>query len=165
MSETKNKVEITAILDTAIQQKASDIHLRVGKPPTLRINGQLRELKTIPFSPEMMVAAMKSITPEPSQVEVAERTKLGSDFAKEYGGARFRVSLFRERGQLAMVLRRLPNTILTPQQIGFPQEVLPLLNRPRGLFLVTGPTESLTIRCYRRSLDLKPRNWMLPKHA
>lgn len=161
MSTGSPKVEITAILDTAIQQGASDIHLRVGKPPTLRIHGQLRELKTMAFTPEMMVSAMRGIAPETAQQEVSEKGKLGSDFAREYGGARFRCSLFRERGQLGMVLRRLPSTILTPEQIGFPSEVLALLNRPRGLFLVTGPTgsgKSTTLACFVDYLQRQVKN-------
>lgn len=151
MSQDQEKIEITAILDTAIKEGASDVHLRVGKPPTLRIHGRLRELKTKPFTSGMMVSAMRSISPETAQVEVSDKHKLGADFAKQYGDARFRISLFRERNELALVLRRLPNRILKPDEIGFPREVLPLINRPRGLFLVTGPTgsgKSTTLACF-----------------
>jgi twitching motility protein PilT len=84
---------------------------------------------------------MKSITPEKNQAEVAEVG--GTDFGFAYGtAARFRVSVFRQRGAITMVLRLIPNKLLTFEQIGIPPICRELVRRPRGLFLVTGPTGS-----------------------
>ncbi|NJR42608.1 MAG: Flp pilus assembly complex ATPase component TadA, partial [Akkermansiaceae bacterium] len=87
------------------------------------------------------VALMKSIAPERSQRELAE--KGSADFGFAFGDlARFRVSIFKQRGNVAMVLRQIPNNMLTPQQLGLPEVCVKLVLRPRGLFLVTGPTGS-----------------------
>lgn len=134
-------IQIDRLLETAIKQKASDLHLTVGKPPTLRMKGRLIELRTKVLEPSDTVAMMKSIAPERAEIEVQE--KGGSDFAFAYGDqARFRVSVFRQKQTIALVLRRIPSTLLTFEQIGLPKIVTELVRRPRGLFLVTGPTGS-----------------------
>jgi len=134
--------QLDQVLRTAIKHSASDVHLRVGKPPTLRVNGDFMELKTVTLTDELMVKAMRQISPDTAQIDVADKEKYGADFAIAVDGVRFRVSLFREQGGLGLVLRRLPSKILTPEQVGFPRRVLDLARRPRGLFLVTGPTGS-----------------------
>jgi twitching motility protein PilT len=84
---------------------------------------------------------MKSITPERNQQELQE--KGGTDFGFAFGDkARFRVAVFKQRGQIGMVLRRVPNEFLTFEQLGLPPIIADLITRPRGLFLVTGPTGS-----------------------
>lgn len=134
--------QLDQVLRTAIAKSASDIHLRIGKPPTLRLDGDFVELQTVTMTPELMVQAMKQIAPDSAQINVADNNKLGADFATSIGDVRFRVSLFRDQGGLGMVFRRLPSKILTPEQVGFPPRVLELAKRQRGLFLVTGPTGS-----------------------
>ncbi len=134
-------IHIDRLLDTVVKQKASDLHLTVGKPPTLRMRGRLVELKTKVLEPADTMALMKSITPERSQNELQEEG--GSDFGFAYGdAARFRVSVFKVKGNVAVVLRQIPNQLLTFEQIGLPTIVQELCRRPRGLFLVTGPTGS-----------------------
>ncbi len=134
-------IHIDRLLDTVVKQKASDLHLTVGKPPTLRMRGRLVELKTKVLEPADTMALMKSITPERSQNELQEEG--GSDFGFAYGdAARFRVSVFKVKGNVAVVLRQIPNQLLTFEQIGLPKIVQELCRRPRGLFLVTGPTGS-----------------------
>jgi twitching motility protein PilT len=84
---------------------------------------------------------MKSIAPERSQNELQEVG--GSDFGFAYGTeARFRVSVFRQKGHVGLVLRRIPSQLLSFEQIGLPHMTAELCRRPRGLFLVTGPTGS-----------------------
>jgi len=103
--------------------------------------GHLRELKTKVLEPDDCVALMKSITPERAQQELQEVG--GCDFGFAYGEkARFRVAIFRQRGHLALVLRQIPNELLSLDQIGLPAICRDLIRRPRGLFLVTGPTGS-----------------------
>jgi twitching motility protein PilT len=84
---------------------------------------------------------MKSIAPDRCQQELQEVG--GSDFGFAFGDlARFRVSIFKQRGNVAMVLRQIPNEMLTLEQLGLPDIIEKLCMRPRGLFLVTGPTGS-----------------------
>lgn len=134
-------IQIDRLLETSVRRGASDLHLAVGKPPTLRLHGHLRELQTKVLEPEDTVALMKSITPERIQQEY-EETGSG-DFGFAYGEeARFRVAVFKQKGYCSMVLRKIPNKILTFDQIGLPKMAESICRRPRGIFLVTGPTGS-----------------------
>ena len=134
-------MQIDRLLDTVVKLGGSDLHLTVGRQPTIRLHGHLRNLQTKVLESDDMVALMKSITPERNQQELQEEG--GTDFGFAYGeAARFRVSVFRQRGDLAIVLRQIPNKLLTFDQIGLPEMVRELIRRPRGLFLVTGPTGS-----------------------
>jgi len=132
---------IDKLLQSCVKQGASDIHIVVGQPPVFRLHGRLRRLETKTLEPDDTVALMKSITPERCQRELQE--KGGSDFGFAFGDmARFRVSIFKQRGNISMVLRQIPNNYLKPEQLGLPDVVVKLVLRPRGLFLVTGPTGS-----------------------
>lgn len=134
-------MQIDRLLDTVVKTGASDLHLTVGRPPTIRLHGRLRNLQTKVLDSDDMVGLMKSITPERNQQELQEEG--GTDFGFAYGdAARFRVSVFRQRSDLAIVLRQIPNKLLTFEQIGLPEMVRELIRRPRGMFLVTGPTGS-----------------------
>ena len=134
-------MQIDRLLDTVIKLGASDLHLTVGRKPTLRLHGGLRNLDTKVLDSDDMVTLMKAITSERAQQELQE---VGTcDFGFAYGTeARFRVSVFRQRGDLAIVCRLIPNKLLTFEQIGLPRMCEELIRRPRGLFLVTGPTGS-----------------------
>ena len=134
-------IQIDRLLDTVVKLEASDLHLTVGRQPTIRISGGLRNLQTKVLDSDDLVTLMKSITPERNQQELQEEG--GTDFGFAYGeAARFRVSVFRQKGDLALVLRQIPNQLLTFDQIGLPDICKDLVRRPRGLFLVTGPTGS-----------------------
>jgi twitching motility protein PilT len=129
------------LLTTIVQLKASDLHITVGQPPVVRHHGRMRRLETKNLDSDDTTALMKSITPDRCQQELQE--KGGADFAIEYkDGARFRVAVFKQRGNIGLVLRRIPSTFLTFEQIGMPEAVKRLITRPRGLLLVTGPTGS-----------------------
>jgi twitching motility protein PilT len=134
-------VLIDKLLQACVKQGASDIHITVGQPPVFRLHGRLRKLETKVLDADDTVALMKSIAPERCQRELQERGS--ADFGFAFGDqARFRVSIFKQRGNIAMVLRQIPNDMLTPAQLGLPDVVSRLVLRPRGLFLVTGPTGS-----------------------
>ncbi len=136
-----SSIQIDRLLDTVIRQDASDLHISVGRKPTLRLSGRLRSLDTKVLDNEDAVALMKSITPERCQQELQEHGS--TDFGFAYGDrARFRVAVFRQRGNISIVLRLIPNELLTFDQIGLPEIVRELIRRPRGLFIVTGPTGS-----------------------
>ncbi len=132
---------VDKLLQAAIKQGASDIHITTGQPPVFRLHGRMRKLETKTLEADDTVALMKSITPERVQRELQETGS--GDFGFAFGDlARFRVSVFKQRGHIAMVLRQIPNDMLTPEQLGLPEVVTRLVMRPRGLFLVTGPTGS-----------------------
>src|SRR5688572_4359487 len=134
-------IQIDRLLETVVKKKASDLHLAVGKPPTLRLSGHMRELQTKVLEPEDTVALMKSITPERIQQEFDETGS--GDFGFAYGdAARFRVAIFKQKGYCSLVLRKIPNKIMTFEQIGLPKMAEQICRRPRGMFLVTGPTGS-----------------------
>ena len=134
-------IHIDRLLETVIKQGASDLHITVGRPPVIRLHGHLRNLETKVLQPDDSVALMKSITPERNQQELQEEG--GTDFGFAFGDqARFRVAVFKQKGNVAMVLRQIPNKLLTFEQIGLPAVCRALCRRPRGLFLVTGPTGS-----------------------
>src|SRR3989454_6426198 len=134
-------LQIDRLLETTVRRNASDLHLAVGRPPTLRMHGRLRELQTKVLEPEDTMSLMKAITPERIQQEY-EETGSG-DFGFAYGEeARFRVAIFKQKGFCSLVLRRIPNKLLTFEQIGLPKMAEQICRRPRGIFLVTGPTGS-----------------------
>jgi twitching motility protein PilT len=105
------------------------------------MDGHLRSLETKVLDPDDCAGLMKSITPERCQQELQEEG--GTDFGFAYGdAARFRVAIFKQKGNIAMVLRQIPNKIMTFEEIGLPKICAALCRRPRGMFLVTGPTGS-----------------------
>ncbi len=129
------------LLQACVTQGASDIHISVGRPPVLRIDGHLRSLETKVIEPDDSAGLMRTITPERCQQELQEEG--GTDFGFAFGeAARFRVSVFKQKGCISMVLRQIPYKIMTFEEIGLPKICAALCRRPRGLFLVTGPTGS-----------------------
>src|SRR3954468_16982599 len=129
------------LLSTVIQLKASDLHITVGQPPVIRHQGRMRKLDTKVLDGDDTTALMKSITPDRCQQELQEQG--GSDFAIEFvDGYRFRVAVYKQRGNIGLTLRRIPSAFLSFEQIGMPDAIKRLITRQRGLLLVTGPTGS-----------------------
>ncbi len=141
-----SQILIDRLLETAIKKNASDLHLHVGRPPVLRLHGHLRDLATKSLEPDDTMALMKAITPDRGQQELQESgsTDFGFAFSSSDGlaKARFRVAVFRQKGHVSIVLRKIPYKLLTFDEIGLPPICAELCRRPRGLFLVTGPTGS-----------------------
>lgn len=134
-------VQIDKLLQTVVNHKASDLHITTGQPPVIRVGGRMARLETKVLEADDTVALMKSITPERNQQELQEAG--GTDFGFAFGEqARFRVAVFKQKGHVGMVLRRIPNEFLTFEQLGLPPVISELITRPRGLMLVTGPTGS-----------------------
>ena len=139
--EAGGTIQIDKLLTAAVKGGVSDIHITVGQPPVFRQDGGMKPQKTKVMTADDTNGLMKSITPERCQAELAEMG--GTDFGFAFGDmARFRVSVFKQRGSVAMVLRQIPNKMLTPEQLGVPEVCKRMVTRPRGLFLVTGPTGS-----------------------
>jgi twitching motility protein PilT len=134
-------VNMDRLLQACVTMGGSDIHLVTNRPPVLRIDGRLRSLETKVLEPDDTVALMKSITPDRNQQELQEEG--GTDFGFAFGdAARFRVSIFRQKGNISLVLRLIPTKIMSFDEIGLPKICAALCRRPRGMFLVTGPTGS-----------------------
>ncbi len=134
-------MEIDQLLQICIERNASDIHLTVGKPPTLRVDGMLDPLDYNPLTANDTENLIKSITSE-SHLQKVQKFG-GVDFGLSFGDvARFRVSVYKQKGYWGTSLRLIPSKLLTFEEIGLPVIVKELLGRPRGLVLVTGPTGS-----------------------
>jgi twitching motility protein PilT len=134
-------VEMDELLQLVVEENASDLHVAVGKPPCLRIDGRLRPLESDPLKPEDTERLMRSITSEEHIQRVREHG--GTDFGFAFGDmGRFRVSVFRQKGYFGVALRLIPSKLLTWEEIGLPPGVKDLLFKPRGLILVVGPTGS-----------------------
>ena len=134
-------IEINQLLQFVVKHGASDLHLCVGRPPTVRLHGRLMKLDTATLTPEDTQGFMKAITPDRHQQELAEvgTSDFGFAFADQ---ARFRVSVYKQKGHHGIALRLIPNKLLTFEEIGLPHHIKDLLTRPRGLILCTGPTGS-----------------------
>ena len=138
---SNSNVEMSDLLHLCVEERASDLHIRVNSPPMLRVHGSLMPLDSPILDKDDTERLMKSITSPEHQQGLREVG--GADFGFSYRDkARFRVSVFRERGNVGVALRQIPNDLLTLKQIGLPEQINELLFRPRGLVLVTGPTGS-----------------------
>ena len=132
---------IDKLLSAQVKQGASDLHITTGQPPVLRLHGRMQKLKTKVLEASDTMGLMKSITPDRCQQEFNETGS--TDFGFAFGDqARFRVSVFRQRGDVAMVLRQIPVDLMSMEQLGVPPIFKDMIMRPRGLILVTGPTGS-----------------------
>ena len=133
--------EMTDLLDLVLEEGASDLHIHTLAPPVLRIHGEMTQLDGPALTPEDSEYLMKAITSEANQQKLQQDGTV--DFGFAFGDrCRFRVSVFKARGDIGIVMRTIPNDLLTMAQIGLPNSVKDVLFRPRGLVLITGPTGS-----------------------
>lgn len=134
-------IQINQLLDAVVKFKGSDLHLTVGRPASIRVDGMLRKLGKVALTGEDTLSMMKSITSEHHQVELDQLG--GTDFGFSFGDmCRFRVSVFKQRGNIAIVLRLIPSRIKTMEELNLPEVFKEFCHVPRGLVLVTGPTGS-----------------------
>ena len=133
--------EMNELLDLVVEQNASDLHLQVGLPPTLRLSGSMTPIEGDNLTPADTEKLMLSITPDSHISNV--KLNGGADFGFAFGDkARFRVSVLKAKGNYGMVLRQIPYKMFSLRDLGLPDKIRELLFRPRGLILVTGPTGS-----------------------
>lgn len=133
---------IEVLLEEVIKKKASDLHLQVGLPPMLRVDGSLMAVNTAESLNEEAIESLIFAILDEDQKQILLKDK-EFDFSFAYGDlGRFRVNAFHERGNLAAALRLIPNEITTIEQLGLPEIVNKFADYPRGLVLVTGPTGS-----------------------
>ena len=134
------KIEI--LLEEVIKKKASDLHLQVGLPPMLRVDGALVPVASADVLNDEAVETLIFAILDEDQKQILLKDN-EFDFSFAFGDlGRFRVNAFHERGNLAAALRLIPNEILTVEQLGLPEVVKKFADYPRGLVLVTGPTGS-----------------------
>lgn len=140
MAEQALRIEL--LLEEVVKKKGSDLHLQVGLPPMLRVDGALIPVTGAqPLTEESIEGLVFAILDE-DQKQILLKDK-EFDFSFAFGDlGRFRVNAFHERGNLAAALRLIPNDILSIEQLGLPNIVNKFADYPRGLVLVTGPTGS-----------------------
>ncbi len=130
-----------AILQEMIKQNASDLHLKVGRPPTLRVNGDLTPSQFPAMRPEDLKSLAEQVMTPKQVKEFAEHKE--ADFAIGVPGiGRFRVNVYQQRGTIAYAMRTIPYQALTVAELHLPPVVEQVALRPRGLVLVTGITGS-----------------------
>ena len=130
-----------AVLQQMVQRNASDLHLKVGRPPVLRFNGDLQTLEMPPLRPEDLKQLAEQIMTPRQVKEFTEHKE--ADFAIGVPGiGRFRVNVYQQRGTVAYALRAIPHQVKTVTELNLPPIVRDIALRPRGLVLVTGITGS-----------------------
>jgi twitching motility protein PilT len=138
---------VTFALQQALQhlcdQEGSDLHIKAGSPPMVRISGELTPLPAADrLTPEDTAHAMREMLHDPTRLQEME-SEGEADFAYAVPGlARFRVNAFRQRGSISIVCRRIPYGVTTITELGLPDAVREMAEEPRGLVLVTGTTGS-----------------------
>jgi len=134
-------LNLQGLLQLAVQQGASDVHLRAGVPPRLRLDGRLEDVNHPAVSAEELEQLAAELLPRVRADEFGETND--ADFAVSVPGlGRFRGNAFRQRGTVGIVLRRVLTSVASLKEMGLPAVVAKLADEPRGLVLVTGPTGS-----------------------
>ena len=135
-------VKIETLLEACIKHGASDLHIQVGLPPILRIDGSLVSIPNTPILTTEIVDTLIFSTLDSMQRETLAKDK-EFDYSFAFGEiARFRVNAFNEKGHLAAAFRLIPTKMPTIEELGMPQVISGFADYPRGLVLVTGPTGS-----------------------
>ncbi|HSW85163.1 MAG TPA: type IV pilus twitching motility protein PilT [Candidatus Saccharimonadales bacterium] len=140
MSTGQPRIEV--LLDEVIKKNASDLHLQVGLPPMLRVDGSLTPVPEADALDEEALEVLVFAILDEDQKQILLKDK-EFDFSFAYGDlGRFRVNAFHERGNMAAAMRLIPNQIRSVDQLGLPPIINKFADYPRGLVLVTGPTGS-----------------------
>lgn len=135
-------MKIETLLEACIKHGASDLHIQVGLPPILRIDGSLVPIPNTPILTTEIVDTLIFSTLDSMQRETLAKDK-EFDYSFAFGEiARFRVNAFNEKGHLAAAFRLIPTKMPTIEELGMPQVISGFADYPRGLVLVTGPTGS-----------------------
>jgi len=134
--------ELTLVLTDAVKRGASDIHLVAGKPPIIRVNGEIYPLEGLPaLNPDDTRSMIYSVLYEDQRARFEKDWELDCSLSVP-NVSRFRINVYNQRKGVGAVLRVIPSKIPTPQEIGLMPSVSKLCTLPHGLVLVTGPTGS-----------------------
>lgn len=134
-------MNLLELVKYAIDNKASDIHITVGVPPILRINGSLINFSEKKLKPEDTKELIKQILDEKQQKKLEDKGEIDTSFSSP-GIGRFRINVYKQRGSYAIAMRIIPLKVPSIEELGLPTVVKDLARLPRGLILVTGPTGS-----------------------
>jgi twitching motility protein PilT len=134
-------LDIHQLLQVMVDKNASDLHVTVGTPPQLRIDGALYPVKVPALTGQDTQRLCYSVLTDSQKKRFEEFNEIDLSFQWR-GRSRFRANFFRQRGSVAGAIRQIPQKILSLEELGIPAAVSNLLDRPRGLILVTGPTGS-----------------------
>lgn len=151
------------LLHMAYEKKASDLHLTVGVPPTVRIHGELQRHGEEPLKPEDMVTMAKSIMSQEQWEELQVRRELDFSFGIK-NLTRFRVNVYYQRAHVAIALRLIPSDIPAFDTLNIPEVLRQLATKAQGLILVTGPTgsgKSTTLASLIHDLNHKMRKHII----
>jgi len=132
-------IEFTELLKLLVQKNASDLHLRAGCVPVLRVDGKLYSIKTERFTTEQTEGLAQSIMNERQRREFETRLECDLSYSVTNIG-RFRINIYRQRGSVNMALRIVPTAIPSFEELKLPPSIKALSENTRGLILVTGPT-------------------------
>lgn len=136
------ELDLTAILNLAVREGASDVHIKAGLPPVLRINGALVPIKNhARMAPDLVAAAAIKLMNETQQQTFKEKHQCDVAYSVP-GLGRFRVNIFQQRGATGIVLRVIPVAIQSFEELHLPPILPKLASEVRGLILVTGITGS-----------------------
>jgi twitching motility protein PilT len=134
-------INFKVILQEMIRRNGSDLHLKVGRPPTIRVDGELEPLEHVPLRPEDLKGLAEQLM-TPRQVKQFADDK-ECDFAIGVPGiGRFRVNVYQQRGSLCYAMRAIPYQARTLAELHLPTVLEEIAMKPRGLVLVTGVTGS-----------------------
>lgn len=134
-------MDIAGLLAFSVKNDASDLHLSSGLPPMIRIDGDMRRINVPPLEHRTVHALVYDIMNDRQRRDYEEALEV--DFSFEIQGvARFRVNAFNQKRGAAAVFRTIPSKVLTLEELGTPKVFEDIINVPRGLVLVTGPTGS-----------------------
>jgi len=139
--ETANRSDMQSLLEMAVEQGASDVHLSVGRPPLFRVAGKLERLGQQALSTSDVRWLLFSILSGRQRSQFELEKELDFSLSLE-SGMRFRVNAYYQRGNIAVALRSIPVVIPAPKELGLPDALVKLLEKPHGLILVVGPTGS-----------------------
>ncbi|MBI5787116.1 MAG: PilT/PilU family type 4a pilus ATPase [Candidatus Niyogibacteria bacterium] len=132
--------QFSELIGLVVKEKASDLHLSVGRHPTLRISGELVPLVKMPVLTSADTEGMASLLLSPEQKSVFEKEK-SVDLSYAYEDkARFRVNVFLQRGFVSVAMRLIPVQIQTLEELNLPPILSEFTRREQGFFLVVGPT-------------------------
>jgi twitching motility protein PilT len=134
-------VTLRELLEQMVKMGASDLHLTVGSPPVVRIDGKLQRLEYDTLTSEQTKKLCYSMLNEKQKMKFEQFSELDFSFGIEQM-SRFRCNVFMQRGNVAVVLRQIPYEVRSFQELGLPKVVSNFAALPRGLVLVTGPTGS-----------------------
>ncbi len=133
-------MRILDLLKIAIEQKASDLHITVGIPPVIRINGMLKKLQKKPLNPQATEQLTAEIVSKNQMKYLQQNGEIDFSYSSEWG--RFRVNAYRQLGNYALAIRSIPLQVPTIDSLKLPPILKDLALKQRGLLLVTGPTGS-----------------------